>query len=204
MAGISDLFGRMPTGDEAREWGRRHSDDLGEAWLECPRGDWLLWLAGILEVGVRPVTLAALDCANFALSLLAADEDEERLAAVLVLANRWLEGEVEPERLRCAAQEVLAIYHDPSRDGSGDHPLAGYATSAVAAAVLVPTYRSTYGLACSALAAGQAAAQVAAPNDETALLDAHAYCARLVRKRIPFPVVVAAPGFASYARSVVR
>ena len=47
---VSALFRRLPAGVEAIEWGRRYADDLGHAWHECKRGDWLLWLAGILEV----------------------------------------------------------------------------------------------------------------------------------------------------------
>lgn len=199
---VSALFSRLPAGVEAIEWGRRYADDLGHAWHECKRGDWLLWLAAILEVDPKTVSLAALDCARFALSLLPEADDEARLSAVATLVETWAAGEVEPGELREAAEQVLAIYHDPSRDGSQDHPFAGYATSAVASAVLVPTYRSTYGVACAAASAGLAAAQVAGPHDETALLDAHELCARQVRGRIPFEALVATPGFRLYARSV--
>jgi hypothetical protein len=202
VASVRDLFRRAPVGHEAAEWGRRYSDDLGHAWHECPRGDWALWLAGILEITAQDMTRASLDCARFALSLLPEAEDEARLQAVLSLADRWVEGEGDAETLRTAAEEILAIYHDPRREGGDDHPLAGYATSAVAAAVLVPSYHSTYGLACAASAVGLASAQVAAPNDETALLDAHAYCARLVRRRIPFEKLVTTRGFRLYSSFV--
>ncbi|MGE0707161.1 MAG: putative immunity protein [Planctomycetota bacterium] len=201
MTGVSDLFSRAPIGLEAKEWGRRYADDLGHAWAECPRGDWALWIAAIMELDPRVVTQAALDCARFALSLLPEADDEERLRPVLTLADRWVAGEVEAEALRDAAREVLAIYNEGKGGAGTEHLLAGYATSAVAAAVLVPTYRSTFGLAAAAAAAGLAAAQVAGPHDETALLDAHECCARLVRKRIPFEALVGTRGFSIYARS---
>lgn len=205
MTQVSDLFLRMPGGHfEASEWGRRYADDLGHAWAECPRGDWLLWAAAILEVPHVAITLAGLHCARWALALLPSAEHEERLSAVLALAERWCQGEASAEECRDEAQRVLAIYQASARDESQttEHALAGYATSAVAAAVLIPTYRSTYGRACGASAAALAAAQVATPSDETVLFDAHAYCAKLVRERIPFEALVKTSGFRRYARSL--
>lgn len=66
----------------------------------------------------------------------------------------------------------------------------------------IPTYLSTLGVACGASAALLACAQVATPNDETAILDAHKRCADLVRKRIGFNEVVGTKGFKRYAKTV--
>jgi len=201
---VSDLFSRMPGGHfEASDWGRRYADDLGHAWAECPRGDWLLWAGAILEVDHATITRATLGCARWALALLPAAEDEQLLNDVLDLADRWCLGEASSEECREAARSVLAIYQQGSK-GERDqgHALAGYATSAVAAAVLVPTYNSVFGRACGASAAALAAAQVAAPYDETVLFDAHSYCAELVRNHIPFEAVVGSTGFRVYARSL--
>ncbi|MBL4848017.1 MAG: hypothetical protein JKY65_21080 [Planctomycetes bacterium] len=204
MTQVSDLFTRMPGGHfEAGEWGRRYADDLGHAWAECPRADWLLWGAAILEVDHATITSATLACARWALELLPEAEDEARLEGVLALADRWCRGEATADECRESARQVLAIYQGGKKAGRDQgHALAGYATSAVAAAVLVPTYNSVFGRACGASAAALAAAQVAAPYDETVLYDAHSYCAKLVRDHIPFEAVVGSSGFKVYARSL--
>ena len=137
MTQVSDLFTRMPGGHfEASDWGRRYADDLGHAWAECPRGDWLLWAAAILEVDHATITRATLACARWALELLPEAEDEDRLGGILALAERWCQGEASSEECRDSAREVLAIYQGGKGVRDQGHALAGYATSAVAAAVL--------------------------------------------------------------------
>lgn len=206
MTNVSDLFQRMPgTHIEAGEWGRRYSDDLGHAWGECPRGDWAIWIAAILETDHRLVAEAACDCARFALSLLPLDKQEEHLLPVIELAEGWARGELKAEVCAQAAKDVLAVFQDPATHESDDRAAtAGYATSAVSAAVSVPTYTTTFGLACAASAAALTAAEVAEPIDETAILDAHRRCAELIRKRIQFSDLVATRGFKLYAKTVTK
>ncbi len=203
MATVSLMFQRMPAGHHAVDWGRRYADDLGHAWQECPRGDWLLWLAGILEADPRLVTLAACDCARFALSLLPDGKQEDHLRPVLDTAARWAQGEGSSvDDCRSLAQQILAIYKEAPEQLVDQAATAGYATSAVSAAVNVPTFESPFGVAAAAAAAALASAQVAAPNDEDAIDDAHRRCAELVRARIPFQEVATTRGFQHYARLV--
>lgn len=205
MATVSDLFQRMPGGHiEASEWGRRYADDLGHAWVECPRGDWLAWLAAILETPPQLLMQAICDCTRFALSLLPEDQQEDHLAAVLDMADRWVAEEATSAECGEVAAQVLAVYQDPEalKAREGESPIAGYATAAVAAAVNVATFTSTFGLASGCAAAVLAAAQVATPIDETATLDAQQRCADIIRERIQFHDLVGTRGFRLYARSV--
>lgn len=200
---MATMFQRLPAGQEAQSWGRRYGDDLGHAWQECPRGDWLLWLAAILEADPRLVTLAACDCARFALSLLPDGKQEDHLRPVLETAERWARGEgSKVEDCRDLARQILEIYRDAPEQLGEQAATAGYATSAVSAAVNLPTFESPYGVACAAAAAALAAAQVAAPNDEDAIDDAHRRCADLVRARIRFDEVARTSGFQTYASLV--
>ena len=207
MTDVGELFLRLPAARfEATEWARRYGDDVGSAWVECPRGDWLLYLAGILEIDAQALVSAACDCARFALSLLPDADAELGLIPVLELAERWTRGEASAEECRVAARGILYIYK--TEEGLSQLPSAaptsGYATAAVSAAVNLPTFQSAFGLACGASAAALAAAQVATPQDETAILAAHARCADLVRERIPFDLLAASPGFLAYAAAVTR
>ncbi|MHC4393221.1 MAG: hypothetical protein ACYS22_18160, partial [Planctomycetota bacterium] len=99
-----------------------------------------------------------------------------------------------------AAKGVLAIYQEPDTQHVSESPTAGYATAAVSAAVTVPTFSSALGIAAAAAAAALAAAQVATPNDENAIADAHKHCAWLVRNRVPFETVISTEAFGRYAQ----
>jgi len=201
MTSVRELFLRLPAGRfEATEWGRRYDDDVGLAWVECQRGDWLLWLAGILETSHPLVAQATLDCARFALSLLPDEGDELQLQPVVEVAERWVRGEETAEACAEAAKGILYVYKTDAAPRGGS--MAGYATSAVSAAVNVATFTSPLGVACAASAAALAAAQVATPNDETAIRAAHRKCAHIVRARIPFDQLVATHGFEIYAKAV--
>ncbi|RMG13659.1 MAG: hypothetical protein D6731_11755 [Planctomycetota bacterium] len=202
---VRELFARM-AGERpaALAWAEPYGDDLGRAWVECARGDWLLWLAGILEVDRRLVVLAAVDCAVFSLSLLP-EGHVETLRPLVELAQAWAKGEADAESCAAAAKDVLSIYRDPPPAPRGDEgPMTGYATAAVSAAVMVPIYESPVGIASGAAAAALAAARVATPNDEGAIDAAHARCAELVRTRIPFERLVESPGFRRFAARASR
>ena len=51
-----------PCGD-AVEY-RKQFDSFKEAWEQCPRGDWMLWLAEKIGVDLKTITLAKALCAN--------------------------------------------------------------------------------------------------------------------------------------------
>lgn len=201
---LHHLFRRLPgSGPEACAWADqlevRH--DLRRAWEMCPRGDWLLWIAGILAVDRTLVTEAACDCARFAVALLPEARVERLLRDVIAVADAWARGVEGADACRAEAEAVLRIYKQKSemKVNEAEAPTEGYAAAAVSAAVNVPTFESAFGVACAAASAALAAAQVATPNDEGATDAAHLKCADLVRDRIGYPNLVATLAFTRYA-----
>jgi hypothetical protein len=204
-ARVADLFARLPGGrDVAIRWSVPFGDDLGRAWAECPRGDWLLWLAATLGLDAPTVALATADCARFSLSLLPLADHEASLREPLALVERWAREEIADAVCTAAARDLLSLYEQPDGKSAEGPATAGYATASVSAALMVPGYRSGLGLACGAAAAALKAAQVAAPGDEGAIDDAHHKCADLVRERIPFSVLAELPAFMRFAAGAGR
>jgi hypothetical protein len=108
-----------------------------EAWMNCERGDWMLWLAKRLRVDDRKLTLAKFKCANQVRHLM---KDPRSLAA-LDAAEKSGNGEISRDELDTAA--YAAAY-------------AAYAAAAYAA------YAAAYAAAAYAAYAAYAAADAAA------------------------------------------
>jgi hypothetical protein len=51
-----------------------------EVWNECPRGDWLIWLAARAGIDRRLIVLAACDCAETSVSYVPASDERPRVA----------------------------------------------------------------------------------------------------------------------------
>lgn len=79
---------------------------LEQIWAECPRIDWLLWLAGKLEIDHKKIVRVACGCARLALPYVAAGE--LRSLAAIELAERWAAGDesISIVMLRDAADAV--------------------------------------------------------------------------------------------------
>lgn len=88
---------------DSRKWAQAYPD-LEAAWLQCPRGDWLLWYAGAVGVKREALVLAACECARLALPF--AKGDEARVA--IETAEAWARGEVALEQVRIAANAACA------------------------------------------------------------------------------------------------
>lgn len=81
--------------DEALEWCEGY-DSLQEAWGNCDRGDWMLWLAGRLSgnpetASRKKLVLATCECARLALPYVA--EGETRPLKAIETAEQWARGE---------------------------------------------------------------------------------------------------------------
>jgi len=86
---------RLKACSEALEWvGDR---DLEQAWAECHRGDWMLWLAG--RVGAPRSVEVARACAERANT---ASSDQKRDWAI-DSARRWARGETDLEEVEAAS-----------------------------------------------------------------------------------------------------
>ena len=78
--------------------------DPATAWAECPRGDWLLWVAGRLGADRRTIVLAACACARDALRFV--PSGETRPLAAIETAERWVRGEASIRDVRAADRRV--------------------------------------------------------------------------------------------------
>lgn len=120
---------------EAREWAAKKT--LAEAWQECPRGDWLLWLAAG-QIGMpgwpthQAVVLAACACAETALVYVPAGEDRPRLA--IEIARKWARGEATVAEVRAASAAAYASAASASAYAASAASVAAAASAAAASA----------------------------------------------------------------------
>jgi len=96
---------------DGREWAEGRT--LREVWRECPRPDWLLWLAGRLDTGTVEaletecprLDRCAKECPDYALEYAAGLLTPERLDRCVVewpdYALEYAAGLLTPERLDC-------------------------------------------------------------------------------------------------------
>ena len=159
---------------ESEEWAGSRTPQ--EAWEACPRGDWLLWLAGKLEIDRKLLVLAACDCARLALPFV--PEGEQRPLKAIETAEAWTRGEASLEEVKAAADAARAS-----------------ANAAYAAAYTAYTANTAYAAAYAAVDAANAANAVYAANAAAYAADADAKaktqqkCAELVRARITWEMV---------------
>ena len=116
---------------DAREWVATQRN-YKEAWQNCERGDWMLWLAKKLKVDDRKLTLAKFKCANQVRHLM----KDQRSIAALDAAERYGNGEISRDELDDAAYAAYAAadaaaYAAYAAAYAAD---AAYADAAVAAA----------------------------------------------------------------------
>jgi len=84
---LSALLTRLDACREAREWSAGKT--LEQAWAECPRGDWLLWLAGRLDIDRKVLVHATCACARLALPHVPAGERRPLKSIEAVEAWAW-------------------------------------------------------------------------------------------------------------------
>ena len=99
---MQELLIKLKACLEAREWvGDKTIEQIVE---QCHRGDWLLWLAEKVDIGLQPLTLAKGHCANTVRHLM---KDERSINAVDV-AITFGEGKASREELSAAAYAAAA------------------------------------------------------------------------------------------------
>ena len=102
----------------------RRYKTLREAWDHCPRGDWMLWLAQKVKVGVRILTLAKGLCANTVRQLM----KDPRSVVAIDAAIAFGRGEMGKKELDVAAYAAYAAAY------AADAAYAAAAYAAYAAA----------------------------------------------------------------------
>ena len=114
---------------EAREWVATQKN-YKEAWQNCERGDWMLWLAKRLDVDDRKLTLAKFKCANQVRHLM----KDSRSIAALDAAERYGNGEINRDELNTATAAAYAAYAAAADAADADATAAAYADAAAYAA----------------------------------------------------------------------
>ena len=105
-----------------------------EAWAECPRGDWMLWIAQRVGVDLRTLTRAKALCALTVRHLM----KDERSVRACEVALKFADGEATREELADAAAAAYAAAYaatDAAADADDAAAAAAYADAAYAARI---------------------------------------------------------------------
>ena len=153
---------------EAIKWVRDQKNQQ-QAWEDCDRGDWMLWLCGKLSgkpgsYKRKKLVLTSCECAR--LSLKYVKKGEIRPLKAIETAEKWVKGKATIEEVRDAAYAAASASAD-----AADY--AAYAAAAAADAAAADAY--------AAAAAADAAASAAADARSKVLKK----CADIVRKDYP-------------------
>ena len=103
-----------------------------DAWMNCDRGDWMLWLAKRLNVDDRKLTLTKATCANQVRHLM---KDQRSLDA-LDACFRYANGEI--------SRSALDIYD--AADAAAAAYSAAYSAAAYSAAAYTESLRKSAGI----------------------------------------------------------
>jgi hypothetical protein len=201
-ADAASLLASLPPGpwrEAALAWAAPLGDDLDRAWADCPRGSWLLWLAGRAGVEERVLVLAAADCARAALEL--APALDATLAPALESMVAWCRDEANADETATAVARAVGLasrYGMQAQAAVGDERRQTLLLSLVARAVArVAEGRAATGApraqtwpTSADLAAAAAGAATTRVREDVARAIMEARCAELVRARIPAALVV--------------
>ena len=111
-----------------------------EAWQNCERGDWMLWLAARLKIDERKLFLARGKCAETVIHLMKDQRSKDAIKAVIDYGN----GLINEEQLISAADAAFSAAY------------AAYAASSAASAAAYAASYPTYAVASAADAAAYA------------------------------------------------
>ena len=103
--------------------------DLETAWLNCERGDWLLWFAAKRNVPRPQLVLAACACARQALPY----TTDPRVLACIETTERWAHGEAALDDVRKARADAYAYAANAAYAAAAAAYAAAYSAYAAAA-----------------------------------------------------------------------
>ena len=174
---------------EAVEWVRQFKT-LQAAWDACERGDWMLWLAGLLSGrpgsdSRRKLVRAVCACARLALPLFEDRYPQDKRPRIsLETAERYAVGQASIEEVKTAADAAAAAAAYPTAytTAAAAAADAAYAAAYAAAAAYATAYATAYTAADAAADAAYATAYAAGLKNRTQILKV---CADEVRKIYP-------------------
>jgi len=134
--------------DEALQWASQF-ETFPEAWAACERGDWMLWIAGMMRIDSRKLTLAKGLIAQTVEHLMT----DERSKAAVKAAIDYGKGVIGDEELAAAAAAA-----DVAADAAAAAAAAAYAYTAADAAAAAAAVYTAADVAAAAAAYAYAAA----------------------------------------------
>ena len=105
---MKTLLTKLNACKEAIDWVGNKT--IEQAWNECQRGDWLLWLAAKLDIDRKILVYAACQCARTALQYVPTGEKRPLIA--IETAERWCRGEATLDEVKIAARAAAASAND--------------------------------------------------------------------------------------------
>jgi hypothetical protein len=82
--------------------------DFQSIWDNCPRGDWLIWLASLLRAPQYLVVRVSIECARPVLKLIQGNE------YVIIRCNKWVNGEESIENIKSLNSNLYNYLHSHS------------------------------------------------------------------------------------------
>ena len=133
MTALDNLLVRLDACEEAREWAKTQKN-LVEAWQNCKRSDWMIWLIGRSTVDRNDpkLRLMACDFADAVLHLVPAGET--RPAEAIRVARLFAAGQASREDMAAARDAAGAAAGAAARDAAWDAAWAAAWDAAGAAA----------------------------------------------------------------------
>jgi len=177
MKSTKDILTELGACPGAVKWAGRKTHK--RAWETCKQGDWLLWIAGSLDIDRKLLVLAACACVRRALKYIPAGEDRPRIA--IETAEAWTRGEATIEQVRTAADAAAHAAADAAAYAATD--------AAAHAAADAAAYAATDAAAHAAHVAAYASADAAAHAAYAAYAATRKNLAGIVREIIPFSVI---------------
>jgi hypothetical protein len=163
---LLEAIGACTGPESAQEWllSLPAETTARQAWQQCQRGDWMLWLLGRLsgppESDARKrLVLCAGGCARLALVHIPAGEDSPRIA--IETGEAWTRGEATIKQVRLAAAAAAASAAYAASTAAAYAASTAYAAYAAAASAASAAYAAAAAAAYAAYAASTAAAYAA-------------------------------------------
>ena len=162
---------------EAIEWVATQKNYI-EAWQNCERGDWMLWLAKKLSVDDRKFTLAKFKCANQVRHLM----KDQRSINALDAAEKYGNGEINREELTVAA--VASVAASVAAYDASAASVAAYAAADATAFVASVASIAAYAAADATAYAASVAAYAAADAKKESLKRSADFCREILTDEV--------------------
>ena len=153
-------------------------ETIEQAWQNCERGDWLLWLIGKLDIDRKRLVLATCQCARLSLHFI--PEDESRPKIAIETAERWTQGEATLSEVKIDAYADVTV----AANAYAAVAAVAVAANAYADAAADAAYAYAYAAAVAAVAVAANAADDVAANAADDVANAYAYAAAVAKKEI--------------------